>query len=392
MDVKLSDEQQMMVEAAREFLQASCPLAKVRQWEKLPDGYPAEIWARMAELGWLGAVYPEAYGGMGLGNLDLTLLMREMGRVALPGPFLSTVLLAGRAVLEGGTDAQKSALLPRIAAGELLLSFALVEASARPDAASVKTTARPDNGGFVLNGTKHFVEFAEQADRMLVVARTREDSVPEQGLTMFLVDAGAPGIERVALGTLALQPQAKVVLKDVRVDAGDVVGRVDHAWEVLDPVLQAATAILCGYMTGLAEGAHELGVSYSKERVQYGQPIGAFQAIQNYLATAWAKNTMGEYLGYYAAWLIDQGIPSREAVSTAKAFVGYSAVESTQLATQLHGGLGATVDARTTPFLRWAKQLQQTLGNCQYHEKIVAAEILDRDPRGFDEKHSLALC
>lgn len=392
MDVKLSDEQQMMVEAAREFLQASCPLAKVRQWEKLPDGYPAEIWARMAEMGWLGAVYPESYGGMGLGNLDIMFLMREMGRVALPGPFLSTVLLAGRAVLEGGTDAQKSALLPRIAAGELLLSFAFVEASARPDAASVKTTARPDNGGFVLNGTKHFVEFAEQADRMLVVARTREGGDPEQGLTMFLVDAGAPGIERVALGTLALQPQAKVVLKNVRVDADDVVGRVDHAWEVLDPVLQAATAILCGYMTGLAEGAHELGVSYSKERVQYGQPIGAFQAIQNYLATAWAKNTMGEYLGYYAAWLIDQGIPSREAVSTAKAFVGYSAVESTQLATQLHGGLGATVDARTTPFLRWAKQLQQTLGNCQYHEKIVAAEILDRDPRGFDEKHSLALC
>ncbi len=391
MDVRLTDEQQMMVDSAREFLQATCPLATVRQWEHLPDGYPAQIWARMAEMGWLGAVYPESYGGMGLANLDMTLLMREMGRVALPGPFLSTVLLAGRAVLEGGTEVQKSALLPRIAAGELLLSFAFVEESARPEAATVRTTARLDHGSYVLNGTKHFVAFAEQADRMLVVARTSEAGDPEHGLTMFLLDARAPGIEHVSLGTLALQPEAKVLLHDVRVDAADVVGRVDHAWEILDPVLQAATAIVCGYMTGIAEAAHELGVSYSKERVQYGQPIGAFQAIQNYLATAWAKNTMGEYLGYYAAWLIDQGIPSREAVSTAKAFVGHAAVESTQLATQLHGGLGATVDARTTPFLRWAKQLQQTLGNCQYHEKIVAAEILDRDPSGFDEKHSLAL-
>ena len=391
MDVTLTDEQQMMVDSAREFLQASCPLATVREWEKLPEGYPAQIWARMAELGWLGAVYPEAYGGMGLPNLDMTLLMREMGRVALPSPFLATVLLAGRAVLEGGTDAQKNDLLPRIAAGELLLSFAFVEASARPDAATVRTRARAEDGGYVLNGTKHFVAFAGQADRMLVVARTRESDDPEQGLTMFLLDAHAPGIEYVSLGTLAQQPEAKVMLQDVRVAAGDVVGRVDHAWEVLDPVLQAATAIVCGYLTGIAEAAHELGVSYCKERVQYGQPIGAFQAIQNYLATAWAKNTMGEYLGYYAAWLIDQGIPSREAVSTAKAFVGYAAVESSQLATQLHGGLGATVDARTTPFLRWAKQLQQTLGNCQYHEKIVAAEILDRDPPGFDEKHSLAL-
>lgn len=391
MDINLSDEQQMLVDSAREFLRDSCPLATLRQWEKLPDRYPPDLWKSMAELGWTGALYPEAYGGMGLGNLDMTLLMREMGRVALPSPILSTVLLAGRAILEGGTDAQKREFLPGIAAGKRLMSFALVEGSAQPDAATVKTTARAGQGGYVLNGTKHFVEFAEQAQHMLVVARTREAASPEQGLTMFLLEAKAPGVRYVPLQTLALQPQARVVFENVRVESAAVVGRIDHAWPVLDSVIQAATAILCGYMTGIAEGAHELGVSYSKERVQYGQPIGAFQAIQNYLATTWAKNVMGEYLSYYAAWLIDQGIPSREAVSTAKAFVGYSAVESTQLATQLHGGLGATVDARTTPFLRWAKQLQQTLGNSQYHEKIVAAEILDREPLRLDETHSIAL-
>ena len=392
MDVNLTEEQQMMVDSAREFLRDACPLAVVRAWEQLPDRCPREIWGRMAEMGWTGVIYPEAYGGLGLANLDMALLMREMGRVALPSPILSTVLLAGRAVLEGGSEEQKRSLLPGIAAGELLLSFAFTEASAQPNAATVRTAARFENGRYVLNGTKHFVEFALQAERMLVVARTRESSDPGQGLTMFLVDSRAPGVEYLPLDTLALQPQAKVLLKNVQVAATDVVGRVDHAWAVLDPVIQAATAILCGYMTGIAEGAHELAVSYTKERVQYGRPIGAFQAIQNYLATAWAKNTMGEYLAYYAAWLIDQGLPSREAVSTAKAFVGYSSVESTQLATQLHGGLGATADARTTPFLRWAKQLQQTLGNSQYHEKVVAAEILDRDPLRLDETQSLALC
>lgn len=391
MDVNLGDEQQMMVDSAREFLRDACPLAAVRDWEKLPDRYPREIWARMAEMGWTGAIYPEEFGGMGLSNLDMSLLMREMGRVALPSPILTTVLLAGRAILAGGSEAQKQRILPEIAAGRTLLSFALTEASAQPDAATVKTRAQAAGDGYVLNGTKHFVEFAEQAERMLVVARTRDSTDPAQGLTLFLVDARAPGIEYVPLHTLALQPQAKVVLKDVRAAGADVVGPVDRAWEILDPILQAATAIVCSYMTGIAEGAHELAVSYSKERVQYGQPIGAFQAIQNYLATAWAKNTMGEYLGYYAAWLLDQGIPGREAVSTAKAFVGYAAVESTQLATQLHGGLGATADARTTPFLRWAKQLQQTLGNCQFHEKVVAAEILDRDPLRLDETHSIAL-
>lgn len=391
MDVKLSEEQQMMVDVAREFLRATCPLDTVRAWERLPMGHSVPVWKQMAEMGWIGAIFPESHGGMGFGTLDLTLLMKEMGRVALPGPFLSTVLLAGCTVLRGGTEQHKRDILPGIAAGDLQLSFALGEASARPDAATVRTSAQRIDDGYVLNGTKHFVEFAEQASRMVVVARTSASDVPESGLTIFLVDAKAPGIEYVPLRTLAPQPQAKVLLKDVRVRASDIIGRVDHGWEILDPVIQAATAIVCGYMSGLAEGAHELGLQYSKERIQFGQPIGAFQAIQNYLATAWAKNLMGEYLGYYAAWLIDNGLPSREAVSTAKAFVGYSAVESTQLATQLHGGLGATVDARTTPFLRWAKQLQQTLGNCQYHEKIVAREILDKDPLHLDEKYAIAL-
>ncbi|MBV6416522.1 MAG: Acryloyl-CoA reductase (NADH) [Steroidobacteraceae bacterium] len=391
MDIHLSDEQQMLVDSAREFLRDHCPLATVRQWEKLPHRYPPELWRQIAGMGWAGIVYPEAHGGMGLGNLDMALLMREMGRVALPSPILPTVLLAGRCILEAGSDEQKAKLLPRIIAGELLMSFAFMEASAQPDAATVRTTAASAQGGYVLNGTKHFVEYAEQSELMLVVARSGAGAAAEQGLTLFLVDAKAPGIRYESLETLALQPQARVVLENVRVAAADVIGRVGEAWPVLDRVIQAATAILCGYLSGIAEGAHELGVSYSKERVQYGQPIGAFQAIQNYLATTWAKNVMGEYLGYYAAWLIDQGIPGREAVSTAKAFVGYSAVESTQLATQLHGGLGATVDARTTPFLRWAKQLQQTLGNCQYHEKVIAAEILDKDPPRLDEKFSIGL-
>lgn len=391
MDINLSDEQQMLVDSAREFLRDHCPLSAVRQWEQLPLRYPPELWAQLAGMGWAGVVYPEAYGGMGLKNLDMALLMREMGRVALPSPILPTVLLAGRCVLEAGSEERKRELLPRIVAGELLMSFAFIEASAQPDAATVRTTARAERGAYVLNGTKHFVEYAREAELMVVVARTRADASPEQGLTMFLVDAKASGVRCEPLRTLALQPQCRVTLENVRVEPAAVIGEVDGAWPVLDRVVQAATAILCSYLTGIAEGAHALGVSYSKERVQYGQPIGAFQAIQNYLATTWARNLMGEYLGYYAAWLIDEGLPSREAVATAKAFVGYSAVESTQLATQLHGGLGATVDARTTPFLRWAKQLQQTLGNSQYHEKVVAAQILDYEPLRLDEQYSLAL-
>jgi len=391
MNLEFSEEQQMLMDSARGFLEKACPLDKIRKWESLPEGYPSHMWPKIVEQGWTGIVYPEEYDGLDLSNIDATLLMREMGRVALSTPFLPTILLSGRAILEGGSDEQKKDVLPAIVSGERLLSFAFSEANARPNAATVKTTARAEDGGYVLNGSKHFVEFAEQADQILIVARTSDSEDPEQGLTMFLVDANTPGIQYETLRVMALQPQAKVTLNNVRVEADSVVGEVGQAWSVLNPVIQAATAILCGYMTGIAERALDMAINYSKERVQYEQPIGAFQAIQNYLATAWTKTTMGEYMAYYAAWLIDNDMPSRETVATAKAFVGYASVEATQLATQLHGGMGATVDARTTPFLKWAKQLQHTLGSSTYHETVVAEEILDKAPLGLDVKYSVAL-
>jgi len=392
MHLNLTEEQQMIVDSARGFLSDRCPIEDVRKWEKLPDGYPKEVWTEMAEMGWLGTVYPGEYGGLELGNLEMSLLMKEIGRVALPSPILSTVLLSGRTILEGGSEEQKQSFLPEIIAGEKLVSFAYSEASAQPHPKTVKTTASAEDGGYVLNGTKCFVEFARQADLMLVVARTTESADPEQGLTIFLVDPKAAGVTYEQLHMLSYQPQCHVTLENVRVEPENVLGQVNEAWPVLDSVIQSATTILCSQMTGLAERSFELAVEYSKERVQFGNPIGAFQAIQGYIATAWTKNTAGEYMGYYAAWLLDNDIPSsREAISTAKAFVGYSATNSCELSTQLHGGMGATEDARTTPFLVWAKQLQQTLGNSQYHERIVAEEVIDKDRPFLDETHSLAL-
>ncbi len=389
MNLNLTEEQKLIVRTAREFLEQECPIPTIREWEKLPERFSRPMWAKIAELGWTGAIYPEELGGLGLKNVDAALLMKEMGRVALPGPFLSTVLLSGRAILEGGSPAQKDRYLPKIVSGDLLVAFAFVEGNAQPNPGTVKTTARLDGGAWVLQGSKSFVDFAQESDLMLVVARTQAAADPRDGLTMFLVKRDAPGVRYVKQTTLAEQPQARVILESARVEPGDVVGEIGRAWSVLDPVLQAATAIVCGYMTGLAERAVELGTDYAKNRVQFERPIGAFQAIQGYLATAWAKNLMGEYLGYFAAWLIDEGIPSRAAVSTAKAFAGDASVYATQIATQLHGGMGAMVDARTTPFLRWAKQLQQTLGNSQYHEKIVAEEMLDKDPVLTDEAYRL---
>lgn len=392
MHLNLTEEQQMIVDTARRFIADECPIDTVRQWEKLPEGYPKHMWAKMAEMGWTGAIYPEEYGGLGLKNVDMALLMKEIGRAIFPSPFLPTVLLSGRAILEGGNEEQKQAYLPKICAGDLLISFGLSEASNTPDAKSIKATARAENGGYVLNGTKYFVELAEQSDLMLVVARTTQSANPEQGLTMFLVDTKAAGIKYAPLNMIAPQPVAHVTLENVRVDQASVIGRVDQAWPVLYPVIQAATAILCGLMSGIAEQALEMAVEYSKERVQFEQPIGASQAIQGYLATAWAKNLAAEYMGYYAAWLIDEGIPSREAVASAKAYIGYTAPNSTQLSTQLHGGMGATADARTTPYLVWAKTLQHTLGSSRYHERVVAEEILDKEPQHLDEEYSVALC
>ena len=192
MDLRFTETQEILKQTARDFLATECPKTLVRELEQGEKGYSPELWNKMAELGWMGLIIPEEYGGIGYSFQDLAVLLEEIGRNILPGPLVPT-LTAAFAVLEAGTEEQKKALLPRMAQGELILTTALLEGEGVFDASGIAVKATPKGDDFVIDGTKLFVDMAHVADHILCVARTKEGGSPEKGVTLFIVDSTAPG-------------------------------------------------------------------------------------------------------------------------------------------------------------------------------------------------------
>ncbi|MCK4965109.1 MAG: acyl-CoA/acyl-ACP dehydrogenase, partial [Dehalococcoidia bacterium] len=302
MDLGLTEEQDMLKTSARDFLQKECPKQLVRQLDESEEGYSPELWRKMAGLGWIGLPFPEEYGGGGGSFLDLVVLLETMGYNILPGPFFSTVVLGGLTILAAGNEEQKKRFLPEIASGGMILTLALTEPSARYDAASVKTTAVVRNGEYVINGTKLFVLDANVADFILCVARTKEATNPENGLTVFLVDTKSPGVKITLLKTLARDKQCEVIFDEVSVPKENVLGELNRGWPTVQGVLQRATVAKCAEMVGGAQAALDMAVAYAKERVQFNRPIGSFQAIQHYCANMVSDVDGSRFVTYKAAW------------------------------------------------------------------------------------------
>ena len=318
MDLGLNEEQEMLKKLARDFLQKECPKRLVRQLDESDEGYSCELWRKMAGLGWMGLAFPEKYEGSGRSFLDLAILLEEMGYNIVPGPFFSTIVLGGLTILAAGSEEQKMEFLPKIARGELILSLALTEPSASYDAASIKTTATIRDGGYVIKGTKLFVLNANIADYILCVAKTKHAKDSENGITLFLVDAKSSGVKCTLLRTLARDKQCEVVFDNVTVSENSIVGERDKGWPIVKGILQRATVAKCAEMAGGAQAALDMAVNYAKERVQFGRPIGSFQAIQHYCANMVTDVTGSRYITYKAAWKVSEGLPAAADVAIAK--------------------------------------------------------------------------
>ena len=376
MDMELSEQQQHLIDTARRFMENECPLSAVREQEDTETGFSLELWQKMGELGWLGLPFPEQYGGYGLGNADLALLSKELGRALCPSPYFPSVVLAGGSVLAAGSEEQKQEYLPRIASGQTVAAFAMQEANPLWDPSGVSCRATETADGWALNGTKMFVEFANAADRILVVARTSGDKPSKDGITMFLVDARAPGISITPLGTLARDRQFRVVFEGMQASKADVVGPVGGAWPLLEPVIQSGIVAFSAYMVGASERIHAMATEFAKNRVQFGRPIGSFQAIQHYLAQSITEIIGADTMTLYAAWCLDEGEPAREIVAKAKALAGDTYKSVSALGAQIYGGIGFNEDVDTTLFLRRGKQAQLSMGDTGYWEDVIAEELL----------------
>jgi alkylation response protein AidB-like acyl-CoA dehydrogenase len=369
MQLALSEEQEMLRTMARDFLTDKLPKATVKEMEESEAGYSPELWKEMAGLGWMGLAFPEKYGGSDMNFLDLAILIEEMGRACLPGPYLSSVVLSGFTILDIGSEEQKAEYLPKIASGEKIFTLALTEPSASYDADGIETKAVAEGDNYVISGTKLFVPDANVADYMLVVAKT------DQGFTLFIVDAKSQGISHTVLKTIAEDKLCEVVFDKVKVPKTNILGEADKGWAEVEKIIQRAAVAKCCEMVGCIQQALDMTVEYAKDRKQYGRPIGSFQVIQHYCADM-AIDVEGTRLSAYkAAWTLSEGLPCTEEVAIAKTWAGEACQRVMALAHQIHGAIGVTIDHDLQYYTRRAKAAEVSFGDARFYREVVAKEM-----------------
>jgi alkylation response protein AidB-like acyl-CoA dehydrogenase len=375
MDLAFSEEQEMLSKSARDFLADKCPKTLVREMEEDERGYSPGLWQEMADLGWLGLPFPEKYEGGGFSFLDLIVLLEEMGRACLPGPFLPTVVLGGLPILEWGTEEQKQQYLPLISRGEAIFTLALTEPSARYDAASIQASAIPEGDDYLISGTKIFVPDAHIADRIICVARTAETANAEEGITLFLVNAKSPGISTVLLSTIAGDKQCELTLDKVRVPRASILGELGQGWEMVKRLMEWAALAKSAEMVGGNQQVMEMTIDYAKERIQFGRPIGSFQVIQHYLADMSIDVDSARVTLYKAAWKLSEGLPCANEVSVAKGWISEAYRRVATQAHQIHGAIGFTKDHDLELYFRRAKAGEVFFGDADHHREVVAQQL-----------------
>jgi alkylation response protein AidB-like acyl-CoA dehydrogenase len=374
MNLDFTEEQETLREMVRRVCAEHAPLDVVRSLEDDPTGYPAEFWKQLGELGLLGLLIPEEYGGADMTMLDAAIVYEEFGRSLAPVPhFVSSVLAAG-VLLASGSDAQKQAWLPKIAGGEAIFTPAWIEPERGYGADGVQLAAVKDGDDYLLSGVKRHVHFASSATFMIVLARTGEGA---DGIDLFLVDPNADGVKLTQQLSMASDTQYRADFDGVRVPAANRIGAAGSGWSCWERVMLDGIILAAAQANGGAEQALEITTEYAKEREQFGKPLGAFQAISHYLADA-ATNVAGaKTLAYEAAWARSNGKAIDRLAPMAKLFACQTYRDLTAMAEQVWGGVGFTIEYDIQLYFRRAKQLQLSWGDTRHLEELVAQTVLD---------------
>ena len=373
MDLNLTQEQQLIRDAARDFLARECPGAHVRAMENDAQGYSPALWQSMAELGWMGLALPEEYGGVGSGFLELCLLLEEHGRYRVPSPFLATVVLCALPIAAFGKARQRSAILPAIAAGKQVLSYAECEANADWEASAISLTATARGADYVLSGEKLFVPYAAAAHTLLVASRTGGKG--SNGITLFLVDTASQGIACESMHTVARDHQDRVIFRGVRVPRTHVLGKAGQGWRIVEAIRRWGAAARCAEMIGGAGRVLDMTIEYANMREQFGRPIGSFQAIQHHCADMAVDVLGARFIAYEAIWRLSERLDASAEVSMAKAWVSDACQRVCALAHQVHGAIGFTQEHDLQLYSRAAEAASASFGDADLHREKIAERL-----------------
>ncbi len=374
MNFAFSEEQDQLRDAVRKFLEAKSPETEVRRLMETTEGYDPAVWSQMAnELGLQSLHIPEAYGGQGFSWVELGIVLEEQGRALLCAPYFSTVVLAANAILNAGTEDQKAALLPGIASGETIATLAFTEPNGKWDAAGITLEATPSGDGATLTGTKMFVLDGHIANLIVVAARAA-GTTGEDGISFYTVDGDAEGLTRTALATMdQTRKQAKLEFDGVQ---AALLGTAGAGWAALSKTLDQAAVGLCNEMVGGGQYVLDESVQYAKDRVQFGRPIGSFQAIKHKCADMLLEIESAKSAAYYASWAAAEDNDELPVVaSLAKAYCSDAYFHASAENIQIHGGIGFTWEHDAHLYFKRAKSSEILFGDATYHRELLAQRI-----------------
>jgi alkylation response protein AidB-like acyl-CoA dehydrogenase len=376
LDFGFSEEQEMLRDAAKRFLADNCPTKFVRQMMADESAHDADFWRKLVGLGWPGLLIPEEYGGQGGTFLDMTVIAEEAGKALVPGPFFAAALLGAPIVIEGGSDAQKKELLPRMARGEYIATVAIAEAAGRFDAGGIELKVGKKGAEYTLTGEKFFVPDAHVADSIVVAARSTGSD--DKGISLLMVPARQKGMTVTQLKTVDMTRRlCHIKFDGVTVAGANLLGQEGQGWPILRRTLDIATAALSAEMVGTAQKALDIAVDYAKTRVQFGKPIGSFQAVKHKCVDMMVAVENTRSLTYYACWTVDERLPEvATAVPMAKAYASDMAKNVTSEAIQVHGGIGFTWEHDMHLYHRRALAGEANFGNAPIHRETVAKSLL----------------
>ncbi len=376
MDILLNEEEQMVRDAARSFLESETSTKLAREMEKDPLGYPPALWKQIADLGWVGMCIPDQYGGQGLGLTYLGLVLEEVGRAIAPLPLHSTTVPA-ITIAEFGSEEIKQAVLPGVCSGDTLLAFAFQERDPRIIADAIKTTAVLEGDNYVVNGTKMFVDNINTASKVLTVVR-KPGTTGRDGLSLLLIDTDAAGLTQTLEVTTAKDKQGRVDLNNVKVPKSALIGEEGKGWPIAEKMLDVATALLVIQMEGTARKDAEITIAYAKERTAFGRPIGAFQSVAHMLADAIMWCDGAQLLGYEALWALENRGNAGLEVSQAKSFANDRLLPACRIGQQIHGGIGFMMEFDIALYYRRVAASTMRLGTSFEHRARIAAALIDQ--------------
>ncbi len=379
MDFDISEEQRLLRDSLRSFLQKECPIEYVRRCDE-EERFPHELMDKMAALGWFGIPIPVEYGGSGGSCTDLVVFLEELAMhfEAAANIYYTTIVIAANALSHFGSEAQKNALLPRLARGEIRFAFSLSEPNSGSDAAALRTRAVLEGDHWVINGQKMFCSCAQGADFILLMARTNTEVAKHAGITMLLLDPKTPGVERRKLKKLGLKPMDinEIFLTDVRIPADAVIGEVDKGWSNALDTLDYERCCLSAVNAGAAQSTLDKALAYAKEREQFGTPIANFQFIRGKLVDMQMEIDSARMLLYRSAWLVDRGVDNPRESAMANLATSETYVRAALNGMRIMGGWGYLMEFDMQRHFRDSKLAEIGGGTSEILRIVISREML----------------